>query len=158
MSAKALWVHRFLLIPRSGLAAQWFNGAIVHGQFVSVHVPCRNHHYRPYLELQSTVCCLRGLLVDWMWKVEKQLLVPTSVCQRVSCEAPSAVLHPVMRVYGQRVIYTCVSEYKMSDGSTTFEREREGSGHLAPVHKYRNVDDCLRQLWTTRNMCRRSQW
>ena len=69
----------------------------------------------------SAVC-----VVFWSierWKVEKQLLVPTSVCQRVSCEAPSAVLHAVMRVYGQRVIYTCVSEYKMSDGSTTFERE-----------------------------------
>ena len=34
----------------------------------------------------------------------------------------------------------------MSDGSTTFEREREGSGHLAPGHKYRNIDDCLSQL------------
>ena len=90
--------------------------------------------------------------------VEKQLLVPTSVCQRVSCGAPSAVLQAVTRVYGHRMIYPCEPGYVMSDGSTTFEREREGYGHVPPVHKYRDIDDCPRQVWTTRNMCRRGQW
>ena len=133
-------MYRLLPIQRSVLTAQWFNGAIVHGQFVSIHMPCRNHHYRPYLELQSTVCCLRDLLVDWRWKVEKQLLVTTLVCQRVSCGAPSAVLHAVMRVYGQRVIYTCVSEYKMSENSNTL-KESAKVVDLAPIHKYGTLFD-----------------
>ena len=62
-----------------------------------------------------------------------QLLVPTSLELRSTfCSAPCRHAS-----YGQSLIYTCEPGYVMSDGSTTFERECEGSGHLPPVHQCR---------------------
>ena len=131
------------------LTAQSLNGAIVHGPICLIHMPCRDHHYRPYLELQSTECCLRGLWSTGGGKSEKQLLVPTSVCKRVSCKAPSALL-PCRNasLWAESDLHLCVGikrNAKVLDTSRPFT-----SPETSKIG--------LRQLWTTQNMCKRSQW
>jgi len=70
--------------------------------------------------------------------------LPTSICHRVRCGKPAAVIHAQLRLEddGQKAVYTCDAGYATSEGKTTFETQCEATGHFSPVDQCQNIDDC----------------